>query len=118
MNKEFVFTEGLQSPFSEAFEPIWVMWKKFRWTEHHFTYKNPISEQAALNELVDLAEGDEEHAIRIVNRSISRMWKGFYKVHNPKKDKDGESTGKKKRGETTTPDELYAAFVKRTGTEG
>lgn len=117
MNRQQVFTEGLKSPFSEAFEPIWIMWKAFRWEAHKFTYKNPISEQAALNELVDLSEGDEEHAIRIVNRSISRNWKGFYKVHNPKKDKDGEST-RKKPAEKTTTDELYAAFVRRTGTEG
>lgn len=108
----------LNSPFSETFIETWEMWKKWRWETHHFRYANPISEQAALNELVDVSEGDEDHAKRIVNRSISRNWKGFYKVHNPKKDQDGESTGKKKRGETTTPDELYAAFVKRTGTEG
>lgn len=108
----------LKSPFTEAFEETWEMWKTWRWETHHFKYANPISEQAALNELVDVSEGDEDHAKRIVNRSISRNWKGFYKIHNPKKDKDGESTGKKKRGESTTPDELYAAFVKRTGTEG
>lgn len=117
MNKEFIFTEGLQSPFSEAFEPTWIFWKKYRWQVHKFQYANPITEQAALNELVDLSEGDEDHAKRIVNRSISRNWKGFYKVHNPKKDQDGELAGKKKRGSATS-DELYAAFVKRNGTEG
>jgi len=117
MNKEHVFTKGLQSPFSEGFEPIWIMWKRFRWETHHFAYKNEISEQAALNELVDLSEGDEEHAKRIVNRSISRNWKGFYKVHNPKKDQNGKSTTTKST-EKPTSDDLYAAYIKRNGTEG
>lgn len=108
----------LTSPFSEAFNEIWEMWKKFRWEAHHFAYQNPISEQAALNELVDLSEHDEEHAKRIVNRSMSRNWKGFYKVHNPAKDsKDGESTKKKATGRTTI-DDLKVAYSRRNGTEG
>lgn len=107
----------LTSPFTEAFDQTWEMWKTWRWETHHFKYANPISEQAALNELVDTSEGDEDHAKRIVNRSISRNWKGFYKVHNPKKDKDGESTTKEKPGKAT-PNDLHAAFVRRNGTEG
>lgn len=109
----------LTSPFTEGFDPTWEMWKEWRWETHHFKYANPISEQAALNELVDLSEGDEDHAKRIVNRSISRNWRGFYKIHNPKKDKDvkpaAEKTGKS--GNTSVND-LKAAFVRRTGTEG
>lgn len=108
----------LTSPFSDAFEQTWDMWKTWRWETHKFRYANPISEQAALNELVDVSEGDEEHAKRIVNRSISRGWKGFYKVHNPAKDKkDGEPTKKKATGGTSI-DELKAVYIKRNGTEG
>lgn len=110
----------LTSPFTEAFDSTWQIWKDWRWETHHFKYANPISEQAALNELVDLSEGDEEHAKRIVNRSISRNWKGFYKIHNPKKDvKNGETkpTSDKAAGRATI-DDLKVAYSKRTGTEG
>lgn len=107
----------LKNPFSEAFNEIWEMWKTWRWETHHFRYANPISEQAALNELVDLSEGDEDHAKRIVNRSISRNWRGFYKLHNPKKDKDGTVTPKKDAGKPTI-DNLKVAFARRNGTEG
>lgn len=108
----------LTSPFSEAFNEIWEMWKRWRWETHHFKYQNPISEQAALNELVDVSEGDEEHAKRIVNRSISRNWKGFYKVHNPAKDKkDGEAVKKKAAGGASI-DDLKVAYSRRNGTEG
>ena len=109
---------SLTSPFSEAFNQTWEMWKTYKWEVHHFKYRNPISEQAALNELVDLAEGDEDHAKRIVNRSMSQNWKGFWKTHNPAKDKqNGESTKKKTTGRATA-DDLYAAYIKPTGTEG
>src|ERR1700761_575092 len=109
---------NLTSPFSEEFNEIWETWKAYILQSHHWRYMNPISEQAALNELVDVSEGDEDHAKRIVNRSISRNWKGFYKLHNPKKDvKDGESTKKKTTGGATI-DDLKVAYSRRTGTEG
>lgn len=108
----------LTSPFSEDFNEIWEMWKKWRWEEHHFSYNNPITEQAALNDLVDKSEGDEEHAKRLVMVSISRGWRGFYKQHNPAKDKKDEQPAKKKAAGRATPDDLYAAYIKPTGTEG
>lgn len=108
----------LTSPFSESFNELWEMWKTYKWEVHHFRYNNPISEQAGLNELVDLAEGDEDHAKRIVNRSMAQNWKGFWKMHNPAKDKKDEQPAKKKAAGRATPDDLYAAYIKPTGTEG
>jgi len=106
----------LKSPFSEEFNELWETWKKYLWEAFHWRYVSPINEQAGLDELVDLCEGDEDHARRIVNRSISRQWKGLYKVHNPKKDKkDGEG---KKAARKPTVDDLKAVYIKRNGTEG
>jgi hypothetical protein len=108
----------LESPFSDKFAPNWQTWLDYKKTEHRFTYKSPISEQAALNMLVDLSEGDEEHAVRIMNQSMANGWKGFFKIHNPKKDqKNGESTTKKAAGGASI-DELKVAYSKRTGTQG
>jgi|SRR5580693_7025645 hypothetical protein len=107
----------LTSPFSEGFTATWEMWKTYKWEVHHFRYNNPITEQAALNELVDLAEGDEEHAKRIVNRSMSQNWKGFWKTHNPAKDKKDGAASKKTTGGTTIND-LKIAHSRRNGTEG
>jgi hypothetical protein len=104
-------------PFSEAFQETWDLWIKYLWEVMRYRY-NHMSEQAALNELVDVSEGDEIHAKRIVNRSISRNWRGFYKFHNPAKDeKDGKPAKKKTTGGVTT-DELRAVYIKRNGTEG
>jgi hypothetical protein len=104
-------------PFSEAFQETWDLWTTYLWEVMHFRY-NHLSEQAALNELVDVSEGDEVHAKRLVNRSISRNWRGFYKFHNPAKDEQNGKPAKKKATGRATPDDLYAAYIKPTGTEG
>jgi hypothetical protein len=107
----------LTSPFTEGFNETWNIWKAWRWETHKFKYANPISEQAALNELVDLSEGDEDHAKRIVNRSMSRNWKGFYKLHNPKKDGTAKSTKESGTGGTKF-DGLKAVHTQRYGNGG
>ena len=104
-------------PFSEAFQETWDLWVKYKWEIFHYRY-NPMTEQAALNELVDFSEGDETHAKRIVNRSISRNWKGFYKVHNPAKDEKDGKPAKKKAAGGVISDDLRAVYIKRNGTDG
>lgn len=93
----------LVNPFSEAFWPSWDLWKDFRWEEHKFKYKGVISEQMALKRLVEVSEGDEQKAIRIVEQSISRGWMDFYTLKQPSN--NGKSTAKKqsppKPAETT-----------------
>lgn len=116
-NQEFDGT-GVINPFSDSFEKNWELWKLYKKQAHRFTFATIMSEQAGLNNLVELAEGDEEHAVRIINNAMANNWKGLWKIHNPKKDKqNGESTKKKATGRAT-PDDLYAAYVKPTGTEG
>ncbi len=82
-----------ENPFSETFLPHWQLWKDFRWEEHKFQYKGVISEQMAINRLVEVSEGDEEKAVRIVNQSISRGWMDFYQLKQPSS--NGKSSSKK-----------------------
>lgn len=65
---------------SATFLLSWKHWKEYKQTEHRFNYKSEISEQAALKELAELSEGFEENAIKIINHSISKGWKGFFKL--------------------------------------
>lgn len=107
------------NPFTDAFQEKWDIWLMYKKEVHNFRYKSAISEQAALNQLVDLSEGDEEHAARILNQSMANNWKGLFKVHNPKKDKkDAKSTTKEQPAGKATASDLHAAFVRRNGTEG
>lgn len=107
------------NPFTDSFEEKWKMWLYYKKECHKFEYKSAISEQAALNQLVDLSEGDEEHAARILNQSMANNWKGLFKVHNPKKDKHVKPIAEKgtKTGNPTI-DDLKVAFARRNGTEG
>lgn len=84
---ERIFT----NPFSENFIITWDLWKEFRKEEHAFSYKGVISEQMAINRLVEVSEGEEEKAVRIVHQSISRCWMDFYKLKQPKNGNNGES---------------------------
>lgn len=83
----------LVNPFSDVFWPSWNLWKDFRWEEHKFKYKGVISEQMALKRLVEVSEGEEEKAVRIIEQSISRGWMDFYKLKQPSN--NGKSAAKK-----------------------
>lgn len=78
---------GVVNPFSEKFVGSWDLWKLWRLEHDNFKYKGVISEQMALKGLVELTEGDEEKAIKIIEQSIARGWTGFY----PLKSGNGKS---------------------------
>lgn len=78
---------------SELFMQMWGNWKQFKKDQHSFTYKSEISEQAALKDLANISNGNENHAIQFIEISIKNGWKGIFK---PKDFKDGgqqQSTG-------------------------
>jgi hypothetical protein len=109
----------LVNPFSEAFWPTWLLWRDFRKEEHGFSYKGVISEQMAIKRLVEVSEGDEDKAKRIVEQSISRGWMDFYKLKQPSN--NGKSAAKAKSGsgnnqpEQSITDKFKEAFKRNNG---
>lgn len=89
---------GVVNPFSDKFIGTWDLWKLWRVEFDKFRYKGVISEQMALKVLVELSEGDEEKAVKIVEQSISRSWTGFY----PLKSGHGKSKTKKSSNDNGT----------------
>jgi|ERR1035437_474534 hypothetical protein len=63
-----------------AINKAWLRWKEYKKTEFNFNYKSEISELAAKNELINLAGNNEEIAIKIIEQSIAKGWKGFFKL--------------------------------------
>lgn len=109
--------KNVVNPFSDAFLEKWELWKAFRWEEHKFKYKGVISEQMALKRLCEVAEGEEERAVRIIEQSISRGWMDFYTLKQPS---NNGSTRRKKpnadNGATgTLRERVQAAAIKRYG---
>lgn len=113
MKKERMF----KNPFSEKFLETWRLWKDFRMEEHGFKYKGIISEQMAINRLVEVAEGEEEKAVRIVNQSISRGWMDFYQLKQPSNNgKSKQSTPKEP--ELSLREQAANEFSRRNGEAG
>ncbi len=77
MNKQNHFV----NPFSEKFLDYWEFWKIFKMEEFNFSYKGVTSQQMAIKHLVDLSEGDEEKAVKILCQSVRRGWQGFFPLH-------------------------------------
>lgn len=88
----------LVNPFSDAFWPHWDLWKDYKWESHKFKYKGVITEQMAIKHLVDLSEGEEEKAIKIINQSIRRQWQGFFPLHETTKPNGNGKSAKQKTG--------------------
>jgi hypothetical protein len=81
-------------PFaSDIFATQWQAWKRYRATEHNFSYRSAESEQAALAELGTLANGTETTAIAIMHQSMGKGWKGFFEL---KQDATKPAAGKGK----------------------
>lgn len=80
--------------WSDLFIEFWSIWKNYKKKEFKFQYKSVDSEQAALNNLVELSEGIEEQAIEIIKQSMSNGWKGLFKLKIDGK-KQGNQSGSK-----------------------
>jgi len=108
--KDIKETEIIHPFDSLEFISLWEKWKDHRWAADKFKYKTPESEQAALSELSNLSNTNEDTAKKIIIQSMAKGWKGLFslKIEN-------NGTGKQNTiGETAT-DRAYqraaAAFA-------
>jgi len=70
-------------PFeSEEFVNSWELWKDYKHKQLNFKYKTPQSEQAALIDLVVIANNDESTAIKVIHQSMAKGWKGLFTLKN------------------------------------
>lgn len=113
MKKE---SKSFTNPFSENFLPYWDAWKDFKKEEFNFEYKGVTSEQMAVKHLVDLSEGDEEKAIKILCQSVRRKWQGFWPLHETTNGNRNGKSDSKNRTEQPTPsnaEKFKREFVQR-----
>jgi hypothetical protein len=79
-------------PFtSETFKSHWQLYKKFRADAHKFKYASVISEQAALKALSEISNSDEATAIKIIDQTFSKNWKGLFPLKNDGQSKDNST---------------------------
>lgn len=76
-------SEVVALPFlSENFNKYWDIWKDYKKKEHKFNFKSTGSEESALKELVNLSNGQEDIACKIIEQSMAKGWKGFFELKN------------------------------------
>lgn len=107
-------------PFGEEFEKNWDIWKQYKWASHKFKYKSVFSEQAALEQVVTLSEGDEEKAIKIIKQSLRREWQGLFPLHETTTGNGKSKSTPKKSGEPSPSlrEQAAAEFARRNGSGG
>lgn len=85
-------------------EIIWSDWKQYKWNQHKEKYKSLKTEEVALKKLGELSEWKSEIALKIVEQSMSFLWKGLFQLKN------NIQNGTKER---ITADEQIARTVNR-----
>jgi len=117
-------TPGIIFPWaSEKFMETWDLWKTYKKDTFGFIYRGVMSEQMTLKKLTELAGGEEDKAIGIIEQSIMQQWQGLFPLHIPRFNENGErktkTTGTKKAGESgTLRERVQAEYNKRNGAGG
>jgi predicted transcriptional regulator len=74
----------VEIPWGDNFKKYWGLWKQYKKEQHNFTYASAITEQAALTRLTKDAGGIESVAVDMIEKAISRGWRGIIKENNGK----------------------------------
>ena len=72
-------------PFELNLE-AWKLWKEFRRKEFRTSYKT-LGENAAINKLLRLSDGNKDVQAEIIQQSMENSWKGLFAVKSEKKRK-------------------------------
>jgi hypothetical protein len=101
-------------PWGDAFKEKWDLWKEFKKEQFYFSYK-PIGEQGALKDLVEMSEGIEEVAFKIIDNAIAKGWRGLFPI---KIDQNGATGGQSTNKQAATIDGFRESLSRRYGAAG
>jgi len=94
---------------SDNFIKYWDLWKDFKKKQFKFTFATPQSEQAALKDLVNISKGLETNAIKIIEQSLAKGWKGLFELKN---ETNGNTNNNSRVAPKVTAEQLYEASIK------
>ncbi len=123
MNKKTTANQGIVMPFtSDKFLEAWDLWKNYKKETFGFIYKGLFSEQMTLKKLTELANGEEDRAIRIIEQSIMQQWQGLFPLHIPSFKENGKQQSKKSNSADKQPgtlrEQVQAELNRRYGGGG
>lgn len=81
------------SKFNNSYiELIWKDWKEYKQEQHKERYKSIKTEQTAIDKLGELSNYRVETAKKIVEQSISNLWKGLFELKQQNNFNNGTTT--------------------------
>jgi len=66
--------------YSKILPDTWQLWIKYKKEQFKETYKSQITEQTAINNLIELSNNNDNTAKEIINQSIANLWKGLFEL--------------------------------------
>jgi len=89
-NKDAIATDF--SKFNNSsIEIIWSDWKEYKNSQHKERYKTLKTEQMAIDKLGELSGFRVETAKKIIEQSMSNLWKGLFELKQQNKNNNGQS---------------------------
>jgi hypothetical protein len=99
-------------PWSDhAFVMHWDLWKEYKDEQFKFKYM-PSSEQTALKQLAELAEGKSDTAVKIILQSMGKGWRGLFELRI---NENGNSKTNQTRVSSISDKQLHESLIKRFG---
>lgn len=95
--------------FSEKFKDVWLQWLQYKDGTFKFRYKSLQTEQAAMHNLLNLAD-NEQDCISIIIYSMGRQWEGFYLPDELKQKQNGKRTTENRKQPTGANVDVKSAF--------
>jgi len=86
---------------TQEFIKIWNEWTEYKKDQFGFRYKNPKSEQRALDNLYKISNQDLDTAKAIIIRSIVNGWKGLFQLQTDVKSPNNTNRAGSRYGNTS-----------------
>jgi hypothetical protein len=91
-------------------EILWKDWKEYKWNQHKEKFKAVITEQVAINKLAELSNNRSDTAKKIIEQSISNLWKGLFELKINNQNQNNGNNGNNTYSKPTIEDRSIATI--------
>jgi len=60
------------------FKEMWTKYLEYRISAHRFKFASAVTEQAALDDLYEISNQNEQQAIAIIKQTFAKQWRGIF----------------------------------------
>lgn len=111
--KDAIATVDFSAFNISSIEIYWKDWKEYKFNQHKEKFKTLKTEQVAVNKLGELSNWNADKAKRIIEQSMSNLWKGLFELKQQNNNANG--TGTKQPIDWEERDRKFVERVMGTG---